>query len=76
LSHIGDQEADLMHMHHDAWQAAALLVGLFGNDASSYAAAKMARCLTARDKAEATTWSLISSQIDLLLTTHTDRYVS
>lgn len=64
------------HMHHDAWQAASLLVGLFGIDAGSYAAEKLAVCLAARDLAGATTWSLISSQIDLLLSSRTGRHVN
>jgi len=60
----------------DAWQAASLLVGLFGSDASAYAADKSARCLATDDLAGATTWSLIESQIDLLLTDKKDRQVS
>jgi len=64
------------HTLHDAWRAASLLVGLFGNDASNYAAGKLARCLAARDLAGATTWSLIQSQIEMLLTGRADRYVS
>jgi hypothetical protein len=59
-----------------AWQAASLLVGLFGREAGDYAAEKLLRCLAANDLDGATTWSLIESQIDLLLTDRIDRKVN
>jgi len=64
------------HLLHDAWRAASLLVGLFGNDASNYAAEKLARCLAAHDLPGATTWSLIESQIQSLLRGRADRHVN
>lgn len=80
LSRMNDREARVTvagsHTLHDAWRAASLLVGLFGNDASNYAAKKLARCLATRDLAGATTWSLIESQIELLLTGRANRHVS
>lgn len=60
----------------DVWQAASLLVGLFGSEASEYAANKTTRCLATHDLAGAATWSLIESQIDLLLTGEIDRQMS
>lgn len=79
LIRTGDERAPSMartHLAHDAWQAASLLIGLFGSDASNYAAEKMASCMATRDLVGATTWNLIASQIDLLLTSRTDRQVS
>ena len=61
---------------NDAWQAASLLVGIPGNDAGNYAAERLARCVATRDLAGATTWSLIESNVDLLLTSQTKHQVS
>ncbi len=80
LSQMDDKEARMMvagsHTLHDAWRAASLLVGLLGDDAKDYAAEKFSRCMATRDLAGATTWGLIQSQIEMLLTGRTDRYVS
>lgn len=65
-----------VHVIHDVWQAASLLVGLFGRDAGTYAAEKLARCVAERDLGGVTTWSLIGAQIDLLLKDYTDRQAS
>ena len=61
---------------NDAWQAASLLVGILGNDAGNYAAGRLARCMATRDLAGATTWSLIESHVDLLLTSQAKHQVS
>ena len=60
---------ELMNACYDAWQAASLLVGLYGIDAVDYADARKAQMHDDGDLAGAQTWELIVVQINRLLRT-------
>ena len=53
--------------NYDAFQAAALLVGLYGADATDYAEDRQARVRENGDWAATRTWDLIASEIERLL---------
>jgi hypothetical protein len=52
---------------YDAWQAASLLVGLYGPKAVDYANGRRERVRRNGDLAAARTWDLIVSQVEHLL---------
>lgn len=58
----------------DVWQAATLLIGVYGRDAMEYADSRRSERQESGDVAAAQTWNLIATQIEHLLqvapTTH------
>ncbi len=52
---------------YDAWQAASLLVGLYGPKAADYANGRRERVRQNGDLVAARTWDLIVSQVEHLL---------
>ena len=53
--------------NYDIWQAASLLVGLYGEEAAPYAAARGEHHHLEGDMTGAATWSLIATEIEDLL---------
>lgn len=51
----------------DIWQAATLLIGVYGRDAMDYADCRRSERQKIGDMAAARTWNLIASQIEHLL---------
>lgn len=51
----------------DIWQAATLLIGVYGRDAMAYADTRRTEQQACGDSAAAETWTLIVSQIEHLL---------
>ena len=54
---------------YDAWQAASLLVGLYGQDAVDHADAQKSKVSETGDLTAMRTWDLISAQVSRLLRT-------
>ena len=52
---------------HDAWQAASLLVGLYGESAAEYANARRRRVQQNGDLVATRTWDLIVSEVKRLV---------
>lgn len=61
---IGGREVASLY---DAWQAAALLIGLYGSDAVDYADARKSEMRETGDVEATRTWDLIGAQILRLL---------
>ena len=57
---------------YDAWQAASLLVGLYGDSATDYANGRRTRERQSGDWMATRTWDLILSEIERLLSAAPD----
>ena len=55
--------------NEDIWQAASLLIGVYGNEAADYANSRGRALRRTGDLTAAGTWDLIASQIERLLRT-------
>ncbi len=58
-----------MPSSNDIWQAASLLIGVYGEEAVDYANGRGSALRRTGDLAAAGTWDLIASQIERLLQT-------
>ena len=54
---------------HDIWQAATLLIGVYGRDAANYADGRRTEQEQIGDSDAARTWTLIASEIEHLMHT-------
>jgi len=62
-----DRSADAAPAREDIWQAANLLIGVYGRDAVAYADGRRSERQENGDLDAARTWHLIISQIERLL---------
>lgn len=63
----GDLDAVAPSSRYDIWQAASLLIGLYGHEAPDYAGGQRSEHFAAGDSGGTVVWDLILREIDRLL---------